>query len=315
MKTMKKFLKDHVIFAAIMTIITYLVIQSMLQRFLPNEKALEMYLKGDPSLDMLLGDVGRIVAILFFTLPIMKLLGTFKKSGLQITKGIGKGLLLGSGIILFCWIAVGYSMIDSIKVGMQGGIFSLNDFKFAGLELVGLVIVTCLLVGIMEETLCRGIMFLNMLDKWGNSRKGLLKAIIVSALPFGLLHLLNLTETTITVSGSWIVIFQVIYATTFGIFIAVLYLRCKNIWALILVHGCIDLAQFSLYIFIPSNKMYELDKFNAITPDNFIPQCIFYGIFALSFLIAAFILFRKVKIEEKEISKEVNRGIFTTMKV
>lgn len=311
MKKIKEFLKKHVIFTAIMSMVAYLVIQSIVQSFLPNEKALDMHLKGDPSLDFLLGDVGRIIVILFFTLPIMKFLRISDKSGIKMTKGMGKGLLLGSGIILFSWLAAAYSMSESIKAAMEGGIFSFNDFKFGGLGLLSLVIVTCLLVGIMEETLFRGVIFLNMLDKWGNSKKGLWKAIIVSALPFGLLHLINLAEATISVSGRWIVIFQVIYATTFGMFAAVLYLRCKNIWALILVHGFIDLAQFVLYVFIPSNKMYELDKFNAITPDNFISQCIFYGIFALGFLIAALIMFRKVKVDEREITRESKAESFS----
>lgn len=311
MKKIKEFLKNHVIFTAVISMIAFLVIQSIIQRFLPNERALDMYLKGDPSLDLLLGDVGRIIVILFFTLPIMKFLGVFENSGIKMTRGICKGLLLGSGIILFSWLAAAYSTAESIKAAMHGGIFSLNDFKFSGLGLLGLVMVTCLLIGIMEETLCRGIVFLNMLDKWGNSKKGLWKAIIASALSFGLLHLLNLAEATINVSGTWIVIFQVIYATTFGMFAAVLYLRCKNIWSLVLVHGFIDMAQFVLYVFIPSNKMYELDKFNAITPDNFIPQCIFYGIFALGFLVAALIMFRKVKVDEKEIKKEAKTESFS----
>lgn len=302
MEKARRFLKKHVIFTALISIIIFLVIHSSLPRFIPDEKAMKMYLEGDPSLNLLLGDATRIIAILFFTLPFMKFLGTFDASGIKSTVGIGKGLLLGSGIVLLSWIMVIYSMADTIKISMNAGLFSWSDWRFGGIGITLLVVVTCLLVGVLEETLCRGILFLNMFDKWGNTREGLWKAIILSALPFGLLHLLNLNSATFGFD-KWAVIFQVIYATTSGMFLAVLYLRCKNIWALILVHGLIDLAQFSFYIFIPSDIMYYMDKLNVMTQNNFVQQSAVYMIFALGFLIAGLIMLRKVEVDENKFNE------------
>lgn len=299
-KKIKEFLKKHVILTAVLSGIAYVIIAIVVRMFMPNEKAETMYLNGDPSLNILISDVVRI-AVLLFALPVMFFLGTFKKSGLHTTKGIGTGLLLGSGMVLFSWAAATYSMADSIKICMQGGVFSWSDCKFAGIGLTVLILVTCLLIGIMEETLCRGIMFLNMVDKWGNSRRGLWKAIVLAALPFGLLHFMNLTAAVKGIEV-WTIVFQVIYATTFAIFAGVLYLRCKNIWALILIHGLIDFAQYILFLFIPSGKSYEMEQFDKITSDNLASVSIFYGVFALGFLVTALVMFRKVKVDEKGIS-------------
>lgn len=301
---MSGFLKKHVIFTAIVSTMIYIAIVTVLGTFMPNEKANAMYLNGDPSLDLLISDIKRIVCILLFTLPAMLFLKTFSKTGLRTTKGIGKGLMLGSGVILLSWGVIAYSSADNINAGITVGVFRLGDFKYAGIGLTLLVVVSCLLIGIMEETLCRGIIFLNMLDKWGASRKGLWKAILLSALPFGLLHLLNLTKT---VNGAGIidVAFQVVYATTYAVFAAVLYLRCRNMWVLILNHAIIDLAQYTLFLIIPSNKLYELEQMGNAASNNLIASCIYYSIFVLGFLIAALIMFRKVTPDKESVNMAV----------
>lgn len=296
MNKTKEFLKNHVIITAMISCIAFLAIYSSVEKLMPSEKALELYLNGNPTLNLLISDAKRIAAIGLFTFPMMIYLGTFEISGIKTTKGINKGLILGLGVILLSWGIVAYSMMDTLKTSIEAGVFSWSDWSFKGIGLVLLVSLTCLLIGVLEETLCRGIMFLNMLEKWGASSKGLYKSIIISALPFGLLHLINLTSATHG-ADKLAIVFQVIYATAFGIFSAVLYLRCRNIWALILVHAIIDFAQLSFYIFIPSDIIYEMDKLTAMTQSNFISQSIQYVLFTLGLLASAYIMMRKVKVK------------------
>ena len=53
---------------------------------------------------------------------------------------------------------------------------------------LALVIMLCLLVGTFEEGLFRGIVFSGLLARFGETRRGLIGAVIVSSLIFGFVH-------------------------------------------------------------------------------------------------------------------------------
>lgn len=97
------------------------------------------------------------------------------------------------------------------------------------------------MVGAAEEIVFRGLLLNNMIKKWGGNKKGVVKAIILSALVFGGVHMLN-----IVIAPPVTVIVQAINAACAGVLFSVIYLRCRNIWAVIIVHMLVD--WFALFI-------------------------------------------------------------------
>ena len=104
--------------------------------------------------------------------------------------------------------------------------------KGSGYLLANLFLALC--VGLTEEIYFRGI----ICSLW--LRKGVRKAILVSAVLFGLCHLMNvlggagLTET----------ILQIFFALAYGVAFALIFIVSKSIWPCILLHAFHDACSF-----------------------------------------------------------------------
>lgn len=92
--------------------------------------------------------------------------------------------------------------------------------------------------GIVEEIVVRYVMFSNVFRKLENQKNSLFTSILVSALIFGCLHFMNLTQQSIFPT-----IDQVIFATAFGIVFAIIYLYFGQIWWVIFIHFFWDWEQ------------------------------------------------------------------------
>ena len=106
--------------------------------------------------------------------------------------------------------------------------------------LVILFFVVCYLsTGLFEEILCRGIVFNLLRQKWGNTKRGCLYALLFSSVLFGLSHFIHFvlghTDLIATVT-------QVIYATFLGVYFGGCYLRNKSIFPVIMLHGLVDIV-------------------------------------------------------------------------
>jgi membrane protease YdiL (CAAX protease family) len=97
-------------------------------------------------------------------------------------------------------------------------------------------------VGMIEEGFFRAAILVVLLAAWGQSKKGIYKAVIVSSVFFGVVHLMNLLFLFDGVDVLASTMAQIVYASLLGIFFAGLYLRNKNIWIIILIHALIDIA-------------------------------------------------------------------------
>ena len=103
---------------------------------------------------------------------------------------------------------------------------------------VAVFTITMLLVGFAEEIVFRGVILNLFLDRFPNTKGGIVAAIIADGICFGGLHLINLLSGANPVS----VIVQVITAGFMGATFAALYVRTRNIWVCMLAHGLIDFA-------------------------------------------------------------------------
>jgi len=142
-------------------------------------------------------------------------------------KGKAKGFLLA-------WLCVVGFLGNSIMqfIGLQGYLVAPDPF-----HLIIVILHPFIGTGFFEEVLVRGLMLLVLLKVFEQTKKGMMNAVIISSVIFGLAHLANLTHT-----GALPVVAQVIFASAMGIFFAALYLRTKTLIIPIIVHGFVNLT-------------------------------------------------------------------------
>ena len=136
---------------------------------------------------------------------------------------------------------------------------------------------------LFEELVFRGLVLKILLVTMGDSKRGIFKACIISAVIFGIVHIVNLIHAADTLA----VIAQVIYASFLGLFYAVLFLRTKTLWIPIILHG---LTNLSIQIF---NAIIFIDNVPTQTEPNIIVALIPL-IFAIPFIIVGLVLLKKV---------------------
>ncbi len=91
-------------------------------------------------------------------------------------------------------------------------------------------------VGFREETMFRGVIANNLGIAYGKDPRGVWKAVIVSGLIFGLVHLLNIVSGVDPLR----VLIQVASACAIGMYFTAVYFRGGSIWALVLIHCLTD---------------------------------------------------------------------------
>lgn len=105
----------------------------------------------------------------------------------------------------------------------------------------------CISIGIAEELLCRGWIQNEFIEKYGDSRKGVITSVVLSSFIFGAMHFLNIFAGQTPLET----ILQVLQATSAGFLFGALYYKTGNIWASITLHAVYDfsimLGEISLY--------------------------------------------------------------------
>ena len=94
------------------------------------------------------------------------------------------------------------------------------------------VFFTMLFVGLMEELIFRGCIYKICDEKWGDQ-----KAVILSSVLFGLIHIINVLNDDILM-----VVLQMVYATCIGIVYAMLMYKKQGIILCILAHAIVNIA-------------------------------------------------------------------------
>lgn len=137
-------------------------------------------------------------------------------------------------------------------------------------------VTTTLFAPILEELLCRGLLFETFRNRWG-----IKLSILLSALLFGAIHF---------------DIYTTIVATVAGVIFGVLYVRTSSIFASITVHAINNAMAFTLII---------LDKgdtsFREIIGNDTI-YYIVYGVAAIIFIAASVEAYFKLKTKQKELA-------------
>lgn len=155
------------------------------------------------------------------------LIGLFKigkSAGFQ-KKEFRKSLLYG---IPFYIIAIGSAILSNLGT-------DLTSLHFVSWKNLLFFTITMLLVSINEEMWLRAFILNLLSERFGSTKRNEWKAIIISALIFAGMHLVNLTHMNFTN-----VIVQIINAGAGGILFGAIFIRSRNIWALIIIHFLTD---------------------------------------------------------------------------
>lgn len=164
------------------------------------------------------------ILIIILCCLMIKKMGIWDGAGFN-KKGFRTGLLYG---IPFLVIGIASIFVSNIGIDWE-------QLSFLGVSHVAVFTINMIFVGANEEIWMRSLVLNGFISKYGTDKKALWKAIIMSAIIFGLIHIPNIFfMEPITV------LVQVINAMSAGILFAVIFIKCKNIWAGITVHAIVD---------------------------------------------------------------------------
>jgi len=111
------------------------------------------------------------------------------------------------------------------------------------------------LPSVLEEFIFRGIILVVFLNKYSS-----IKAIIYSAISFGLIHLLNLASDKELI---W-VLGQVIWSSVTGLFYGYLFLRTRSLLPVVLVHYLFNLFIGTITSYVQYNAPVEIQSVYGI---------------------------------------------------
>ena len=171
--------------------------------------------------------IGELFACAFsvIILAVFGYLGVLKEKGV----GFGKSAYVGGFFIgYFGYVLVAQLMVNLINV----------NSKLQSFPMILIFVITMLLVGAAEEILFRGAILNLLLDRFPNTKGGILLAVLLDGLIFGCAHFGNLS-TGVKFSSIFI---QVITAGMLGAVFAIIYARTRNIWYVIVAHAAVDFA-------------------------------------------------------------------------
>lgn len=196
---MKKFYEKSEIWFAVVWIIIYVVVMGNLRNSC-----------GDESIYTTVG-LGAIVAILLLFIIKNKL--TAKYGFTKVTNS--RRLLFFIPMILLC------------SVNLWRGL----EMHYAPLQQV-IAVINMALVGLVEELIFRGLLYKAI------EKENVKRAIIISAVTFGVGHIINL----LTGQANLDTILQVFYAIAIGFALVMMFYRSGSILPCIIVHSVIDIT-------------------------------------------------------------------------
>ena len=168
--------------------------------------------------DPLLSPVALLTATLFlaFILWRFRWLDASGVASLGSWKGWGVALLL----LIYYLFELIYSFFGEFS-------FNVPAEAVGGLSLPSVFI-----SGMFEEILFRGAVLYSLMSVWGATRRGILKAAVISAILFGLIHALN------AISGDASeIVGQMTIALLEGIWWAAIVLNWGSVWPVVFIHG------------------------------------------------------------------------------
>ena len=180
----------------------------------------------DAGLPTAFGVVSAIVVKIVPIVVALAFLATTGKTGLVRPRatGLGRGIACGALlIVMFC--VMGIYAIANVAAGEAE----------VNVSIIVRALIYFLLVGIGEEFLARAVSAETLLEHYGLTHKGIVKACVVSGVIFGAMHIVNIFD-----ADAASVAMQIVTTTGAGMVFGAIYFRCGNIWAGVVLHALWD---------------------------------------------------------------------------
>lgn len=178
--------------------------------------------------------------LLLISCLFLKVLGDNKFLGLKFEYGVKDIYVIWPLIIFAIMSAAGnIGFIESIDVGFRTYILYIAAF---------------IITGFFEEFMLRGVALRIFIDRYGDSKKGIKKAVLVSNLVFTLCCLNMLFSG----QGDLITtIFKMFNMFCLGVLYCAVFLRTKTIWVNIILHSLIELLGSIQALTLTSREAFE----------------------------------------------------------
>lgn len=209
------------------------------------------------------------------------------------TKNFGKGLLCGMYMIVYPLIVslLQLSFVILWPAEMGYG----YPLRFEPLWRFIVFTLTMFLIGLAEESFYRGVVANMFWDKHGKDPAGVWTAVIYSGIIFALMHSINFINcikfddtVSFDISAAGGVLVQVVSIISMGMAMAAIYYRCRNIWALIFLHGFLDFCGLLTTGLFGGSFMDEVGSYTPVT----------VLVTTVPYLIVTLVLLRPKKVKE-----------------
>lgn len=177
----------------------------------------------------------------------------FVRLGLSIVAFAAIAIAAGRHVITPTAKSIGFAFKKSIyllAIALVTGAFAIGMALYQSKELLpdwtfqlALVVLLCLVIGAFEEGLFRGIVLSSLLARLGNTRRGLVGAVVVSSLIFGVVHVAPSLLSGQVSDGLGVAqaVLKTVQSGILGAFLAAIFLTTRNLWGVVLVHSVNDL--------------------------------------------------------------------------
>lgn len=154
--------------------------------------------------------------------------------------GFGYGSDLLRGYLIFIFLLSALGVVGRL---MQSQVAGTPPYQLIGMINI---LLAGLSVGIVEEFTFRGLIFGGLLQKLGNEKKNIVLAAFLSGLLFGVMHVIgSIFAGEITDSAAVITaILKTLQTGVFGIVLAFIYYKTRNLLAIAALHSLDDLLLF-----------------------------------------------------------------------
>lgn len=207
----------------------------------------------------------------FFVLALFGYAGIVKEKGIGFTRSF----YVGGFMVGYCMLV----LVAQIYLQMMN-----TEREWQPVLNILMFVFTMFLIGWGEELIFRGILLNLFLERFSNTRKGVLGAVLLNGVLFGATHLTNIFSGVELKS----VAIQAVNTAVLGIVFAAIYARNRNIWVVIIAHAVTDFAALFGSGFF--GRGTAIDGINTMSYVNLIAGAMF--------LIPCVVLLRKSKLDE-----------------
>lgn len=175
-------------------------------------------------------------------------------------KGIGYAFHSLRGYYFFMIFVTALTIVETIlnNVVLEG-----TDISFQPVTFIN-ILIGCICVGIVEEFSFRGFMFGGLLQKFGNAKKGIIFAAVISGLLFGFAHVMDsvISGEIINMAMAITAILKTLQCAIFGIVLSFIYYKTRNLYLIAALHALDD---FMLMLF---TTMGNSERISYVGTDN-----------------------------------------------